>query len=382
MFVNDWLFLGASFYLSSWYKRRELSWRVSILFSAAALAGAFGGVLAYGISKLGGVGGQEGWRWIFYLEGIATVIAGALAVFLLNDFPSDRPKFLTDSECKRVMARLQSDTGTGGEQHFSWKQVSAAFSTWKIYVWSLCYLGLCVPFYSLSFFSPTIIQNLGFVTYQAQLLSAPPYVFAFLTTMVTAYFSDKYSRRSIFIIFWLSVSIVGYTILITVEHLMIKYLAVILSAGGLSPCIATCIAFLSGNTSPHTKRATALAFMISFGNTGGVISGQIYRTQDEPRFILGHAVNLGFCALGLINAVILLIGLRAENRRRDRLFGPTQSLTALVSMDSTSCGTDVKRSHISGLGSQGDKRRWGYENMSEQEICDLGDEHAAWRYIL
>ncbi|CAF1259597.1 unnamed protein product [Rotaria sp. Silwood1] len=260
------LFPGATFYLSSWYKRRELSWRVSILFSAAALAGAFGGVLAYGISKLGGVGGQEGWRWIFYLEGIATVIAGVLAVFLLNDFPSDRPKFLTDSECKRVMARLQSDTGTG--------------------------------------------------------------------------------------------------------------------AGGLSPCIATCIAFLSGNTSPHTKRATALAFMISFGNTGGVISGQIYRTQDEPRFILGHAVNLGFCALGLINAVILLIGLRAENRRRDRLFGPTQSLTALVSMDSTSCGTDVKCSHISGLGSQGDKRRWGYENMSEQEICDLGDEHVAWRYIL
>ncbi|CAF1079510.1 unnamed protein product [Rotaria sordida] len=67
------LFPGASFYLSSWYKRRELSWRVSILFSAAALAGAFGGVLAYGISKMTGVGGQEGWRWIFYLEEIGYI---------------------------------------------------------------------------------------------------------------------------------------------------------------------------------------------------------------------------------------------------------------------------------------------------------------------
>ncbi|CAF4624426.1 unnamed protein product, partial [Rotaria magnacalcarata] len=62
--------------------------------------------------------------------------------------------------------------------------------------------------------------------------------------------------------------------------------------------------------------------MISVGNIGGVISGQLYRTQDAPRFILGHAVNLGFCAFGVINAVILLVGLRAENRRRDRVYGP------------------------------------------------------------
>ncbi|CAF1228513.1 unnamed protein product, partial [Rotaria sordida] len=53
------LFPGVSYYLSSWYKRRELSWRISIFFSAAALAGAFGGVLAYGITKMAGVGGQE-----------------------------------------------------------------------------------------------------------------------------------------------------------------------------------------------------------------------------------------------------------------------------------------------------------------------------------
>ncbi|CAF1224997.1 unnamed protein product, partial [Rotaria sordida] len=53
------LFPGVNYYLSSWYKRRELSWRISIFFSAAALSGAFGGVLAYGITKMAGIGGQE-----------------------------------------------------------------------------------------------------------------------------------------------------------------------------------------------------------------------------------------------------------------------------------------------------------------------------------
>ncbi|CAF4175222.1 unnamed protein product, partial [Rotaria sp. Silwood2] len=348
----------------------------------AALAGAFGGVLAYGITKMGGVGGQEGWRWIFYLEGIATVVVGALAFFFINDFPSDRPKFLKESEYRRVMDRLQTDAGAGASEHFSWKQVLAALSTWKVYAWSLCYIGVLIPFYSLSFFSPTIIKNLGFVTYQAQLLSAPPYVLAFFTTMITAYVSDKYAHRSMFIIFWLVISIVGYTILITLDNLVVNYLAVVLATGGLSPCIATCIAFISGNISPQTKRATAVAFMISVGNIGGVISGQLYRAQDAPRFILGHTINLGFCALGLVSVVILLFGLRAENRRRDRLYGPIQSSTAFVGTETMSYGTEIQRPDTFNIGSEEDRRRWGYENMSEKEILDLGDQHAAWRYIL
>jgi predicted MFS family arabinose efflux permease len=352
-------------------------------FSAGSLAGAFGGVLAYGIGRMNGIGEQEGWRWIFYLEGIATVVVGALSYFLINDFPSDRPKFLTEHEYKRVMARLQADAGTGGSEHFSWKQVLAALSTWKVYIWSLCYIGILVPFYSLSFFSPTIIQHLGFVNYQAQLLSAPPYVFAFMTTMSTAYLSDKYAHRSMFIVFWISVSIAAYTILITIEYSIVKYIAVILATSGLSPCIATCITFISGNISPHTKRAFALAFMISVGNIGGAISGQLYRTQDAPRFILGHAINLGFCILGLISVVILLFGLRTENRRRDRLYGPTNySSMMLVSAQPMSNGTEVQRSDIFDLDNEENKRRWGYENMSKKEILDLGDQHAAWRYIL
>ncbi|CAF1222922.1 unnamed protein product [Rotaria sordida] len=335
------LFPGATYYLSSWYKRRELSWRVSILFSAATLAGTFGGILAYGINNMNGLGGQEGWRWIFYIEGIVTVVVGVFAFFFISDFPSDRPKFLTESECNRVLVRLRTDAGPGGAEHFSWKQVASAFVSWKFY--------------------------------KAQLLTAPPYAFAFITTVTTAYFSDKYVQRGIFILFWLLITMIGYLILIVVNSLGAKYFAVFLAAGGIPPCVATCIAFLSGNTSPQTKRATSLAFMISVGNCGGIISRQIYRSEDAPRFILGHAINLGFCTLAIICTSILMIGLRLENRRRDRLYGPSTNVVI------THTNTTVD---MFGLGSAEDRRRWGYENMSEQEIRDLGDKHATWRYIL
>ena len=61
------LFPGVVVYLSMWYKRNERTFRVALFFSAASLAGAFGGILAWGIAHMDGVGGYAGWRWIFIL---------------------------------------------------------------------------------------------------------------------------------------------------------------------------------------------------------------------------------------------------------------------------------------------------------------------------
>lgn len=54
------LFPGVSFYLTMWYRRREVNFRISLFFSAATAAGAFGGLLARLISLMDGQGGLEG----------------------------------------------------------------------------------------------------------------------------------------------------------------------------------------------------------------------------------------------------------------------------------------------------------------------------------
>lgn len=61
------LFPGVIFYLSMWYKRDERTSRCALFFSAASLAGAFGGILAYGIGYMRGLGGLNGWAWIFII---------------------------------------------------------------------------------------------------------------------------------------------------------------------------------------------------------------------------------------------------------------------------------------------------------------------------
>jgi hypothetical protein len=52
------------FYLSCWYKRKEFGLRSAIFFSAAALSGSFGGLLAAAIANMKGLGGKQGWAWI------------------------------------------------------------------------------------------------------------------------------------------------------------------------------------------------------------------------------------------------------------------------------------------------------------------------------
>jgi len=81
------LFPGVTWYITLWYRRHECGLRMAIFFSAATLAGAFGGLLARGISQMKGVGGRPGWAWIFILEGLATIVVAAFAKFFINDSP-------------------------------------------------------------------------------------------------------------------------------------------------------------------------------------------------------------------------------------------------------------------------------------------------------
>lgn len=131
-----------------WYCRHEIQFRQALFFSAASIAGAFSGLLAFAISKMDGVGGLEGWRWIFILEGIATVVVALASFFLLHDFP-ETAKFLTEEERAFVVFRLkfQGQEPLGGSrvaqaEEFKWKYVRQAFADWQIWVSIIVYWGV------------------------------------------------------------------------------------------------------------------------------------------------------------------------------------------------------------------------------------------------
>jgi hypothetical protein len=140
------LFPGVAYYITMWYARHEAQFRQALFFSAASVAGAFSGLLAYGIAHMDGVGNLAGWRWIFILEGILTVIVAIVAYFVLYDFP-ETASFLTEEERAFVVYRLKYQDFKGEREEgavrvaqddsFQWKFVKAAFLDWQIWtnVW-------------------------------------------------------------------------------------------------------------------------------------------------------------------------------------------------------------------------------------------------------
>ena len=55
---------GAILIISKWYIPSETQTRIAILYTSAASGGAFSGLLAFGIAKMDGIAGIEGWRWV------------------------------------------------------------------------------------------------------------------------------------------------------------------------------------------------------------------------------------------------------------------------------------------------------------------------------
>ncbi|GAA5990880.1 hypothetical protein JCM10908_000062 [Rhodotorula pacifica] len=367
------LFPGICFYLVSWYKRDESNLRIALFFSAATVSGAFGGILAWAIAKMGGIGGKNGWAWIFILEGLMTVVVALVAPWFIEDFPSDA-KFLSPKEKEFVVYRLKQDTGADGG--FKWAHVKSAFKDWKSYVFALMYIGIATPLYALSLFSPTIIAELGkFNRPQSMLLSTPPYVLAFFITVGTSLYSDRIKQRGIFNIFWMSVVCVGYIILLSIDVVKkpgVAYFAVFLCVGGVAPCIANTVCWTGNSFAGVLKRGTSMGMMFATGNSGGIISSLVYRTQDKPKFRIGHGVCLGFAFMAVVLSVFMRIYLAAENKRRDAKYGPIpESVIGANGVETSAVRDDPAL-----------RAKYGLDGMTEEEIDLLGDKSPFFRYYL
>ncbi|KAH8811087.1 major facilitator superfamily domain-containing protein [Xylogone sp. PMI_703] len=326
------LYPGVAYYLTMWYCTSEMAFRQGLFFSAASMAGAFSGLLAYLIVKMEGVGGYAGWRWIFIIEGLLTVVVAVLAYFTLYDFP-ETASFLTPEERAWAVHRLkyQGSARSGRmiaeSDRFKWKYVLRAVTDWQLYVGLIMYWGIVCPLYGISLFLPTIINELGYTAVIAQLLTIPIYITAAVLTVVVCYFSDKAVKSGkdrYPYIFWPTVAIlVGFIMAIAGSAAGgvpgVVYAGVFITTCGIYPAFPGNITWMSNNLAGSYKRAAGMAFHIGLGNLGGAMASNFYRTQDGPKFLLGHGLEIMFCVLGLIAIIVLRISYARINKQREEI---------------------------------------------------------------
>ncbi|CAJ2512559.1 Uu.00g055740.m01.CDS01 [Anthostomella pinea] len=299
---------GMILYLSSIYTRQELAIRIGIFYTSASLSGAFSGLLARGISELGGRGGLSSWRWIFIICGCFADLAEQTATMGFTSFwllpnGAGSAKFLTPEERQIAMKRLHRPGGGNGREKeetekMAWSEVRRGVFSWQTWLTASAYFGILSGLYSFGLFLPTIIQGLGYTSNEAQLWSVIPYAVASVFTVCTAYLSDRFRVRGIIMLCSLPIAIVGYGVIANTPSPHVKYGMTFLMATGLYSSVPPVLGWLSNNSAGHYKRATTSAMQLMIANCGGFVAVFVYPKAQGPGYHKGHTIIMSLLVAG------------------------------------------------------------------------------------
>ncbi|RDB27444.1 hypothetical protein Hypma_004085 [Hypsizygus marmoreus] len=277
------VFPGLVLYLSCFYPRQKLQWRISGFFSTASISGAFSGLLAFGIINMDGVGHRPGWAWIFILEGLFTVVFGVCSFFILPRGP-ETARFLSPREREYVLEQLRDTGATGHDEadKFSWYQVGQAFTLPQVWMLAIIFFFDGALVYGLAYFTPSIIQSLGYTAARAQLFSVPPFAAAFVVTMVAAYVSDRYHCRGYIAIFSSVLCVIGFAMYLAAHTAKVRYGSLFLSISGAYCAAPAGSTWNANNAAPHARRATAIAIGFIMTNSGGILVTWLLGSLSPP----------------------------------------------------------------------------------------------------
>ncbi|KAF2129315.1 hypothetical protein P153DRAFT_396600 [Dothidotthia symphoricarpi CBS 119687] len=322
---------GVPFYLSFFFRRHELAFRTGLFISASPLSASFAGALAWLITKVGKHSPLSPWRLLFLLEGFPSVLVAVWAW----DFVPDGPgvvKWLTPRQRRVAVLRLRQEKEDEEEEHFdekhagkgkskvNFREVLQTLKDPKCYLTAFMFFSCNVAFSSMPVFLPTIIRDMGYESITAQGLSAPPYLFAFVVVLATAYYSDRLQSRSTFIMLHSLLATLGYTIIAIsgyyeLPNTMVRYMALYPAIAGFFSVITIIITWTINNQESDSQKGTGMAILNIIGQMGPLVGTSIFPKEDGPWYVRG----MGICAAFMLSAGVLAAVLRwvliRENRK-------------------------------------------------------------------
>ncbi|RBR04157.1 hypothetical protein FVER53590_13882 [Fusarium verticillioides] len=310
---------GIAYYLSRWYRRSELAFRLAIYVAMGSFGGAFGGLLASGILKLDHFGSLTRWRMIFAIEGICTIGLALIAFFTMTDRPSTA-RWLSEEEKDLAIARIKSERVGATEvlEKFSWKLARRGISSPVTIGTSTIFLFTNITVQGLAFFAPTIVRTIypNHSVVQQQLRTVPPYIVGTFCTVTISFISTRIDKRNIFINLSQLPVIAGYIMFLSTTNPYVRYAGTFLICAGTFANGALSNAQVSANLVSDTARASGIGLNVMLGNIGGLISTWCFLPFDGPNYPIGNGLNLGACSSIFLLTIVLQVYMTWDNRRR------------------------------------------------------------------
>jgi hypothetical protein len=195
-------------YLTYYFKASELPFRLALFWTVRRITDIVAPLLAFGVLRMRGIHGYEGWRWLFLLEGIIMLSIGIWSIFMMAPSPTQTKRWyrkdgwFNEREEKILVNRILRDDPSKCDMHnrqaitpkLLWKSLKD-WELWPIYLFGLIWE---IPPGPPDQYLTLTLRELDFDTFNANLLSIPAQAGGAIMMMITTYLSEKWDSRALF----------------------------------------------------------------------------------------------------------------------------------------------------------------------------------------
>lgn len=307
-------FPGIILYLTYWFPRAQRAKVVALFFLAVPLSTVFGAPISTLLIENGDgvLGFEQGWRFMFFAEGIPAILFGFLVLVLLPDRPT-RARWLTPDQAQALEATIAAEDT---EQVPETTGMRDALRDGRVIALSVVYFGVVFGLYVLAFFLPQVVSELQerfgveFSLVQIGLITAVPYAVASVVMLLNARHSDATGERTWHVAAPAFVGAAGVAVALFMDSPYLVIAAMCVCAAGVFAAIPVIWqippTFLTG-----VGAAAGIALINSFGNLSGFVgpylTGWLQGVTGD--FRAGMFVVAGFMVLS--GVVVLVVGRKA-----------------------------------------------------------------------
>ncbi|MCZ4551478.1 MFS transporter [Gordonia rubripertincta] len=159
-FAEAGLAAGILLFLTFWFPKKQRAWAMSAFFLCIPLSSIVGAPIAAALLQWGeALLGIAGWRSLFVVEGVLTVLIGVMIFFLLPDRPA-KAKWLTMEE-KSYVSDILGAEATNQVNHGAMTGMREALTNGRTWALAVAFFAIVFGLYPIAFFLPTMIENLS-----------------------------------------------------------------------------------------------------------------------------------------------------------------------------------------------------------------------------
>ncbi|KQR81620.1 MFS transporter [Burkholderia sp. Leaf177] len=301
---------GVILYLTYWFPSARRAKALSIFFMAIPLAGIVGGPLSgYIMHAFQGTHGLAGWKWLFILEALPSLILG-FAILLYLDNGIAAAKWLTDEE-KALLAR---NVASDNAQKIAHVSIKSFIGDRRLWLMAAIYFCVVLGQYGLTFWLPTIIRKSGVADpLWVGIFTAIPYLCAIIALPLVGASADRHRERRLHLAIPMLIAATGFATLPMLGGVGASLVCVSVAAAGI---LASSSQFWSLPTAllGGMSAAAGIAAVNCFANLAGFFSPAIVGWLND---LTGKSTaGLIFISVAIVigSGLVFLVPAKSVNR--------------------------------------------------------------------